>query len=334
MDIFTFLNKAQHEDFFVKHKTICLHGKKEAFPLLFFSTIFNRLKKNNSIAIEKIDAAQEDIASIMARLSSSFLGSTSVYWLGDFSALKPKKQKSLLQFLKTYAGPNSVLFFIDQTVVSTKDFKFSIAVPEKLDRSQCKKLISLLLGAQRCTQGITKICERCMTIGLDDACVLVQYFAVAGKSIDVFADTWLNKIVSPEHSLQALSSCFFAKDVRKFFSLWSNMGGEYSPQFWISFWSDQLWRAFNFIEQSKKQQYLEAKRVSFRLPYKFVNGGWRAVACRELKTAHQFLYDLDYGLKNGGSAIGLELFYENFFAASLSMKEKSQKNHLQKPSNI
>jgi len=315
MDMFSFLNKAQHEDFFFAHKTICLHGKKEAFPLLFFSTIFDRLKKNNDIAIEKLDVAYEDVASIMARLSSSFLGNTSVYWLGNLSVLKPKKQKSLLQFLETYAGPNCVLFFVDQTV-STKHFKFSIPVPEKLDRMHCKKFLSFLhkgVVANR-GQGVTKICAQCATISLDAACILVQYLDVSGQSIDAFTKTWLHKIVSPEHSLQALSSYFFAKDVRRFFSLWSNMGEEYSPQFWISFWSEQLWRAFNFIEQSKKQQYLEAKRVSFRLPYKFVNGGWRAVQLAELKTAHQFLYDLDCALKNGGSAMGLELLYENFFA--------------------
>jgi hypothetical protein len=44
-----------------------------------------------------------------------------------------------------------------------------------------------------------------------------------------------------------------------------------------------------------------------------INRDWSLLKLDELQKAYQFLYTLDYRLKNGGSNAALELFYGMFF---------------------
>jgi hypothetical protein len=141
----------------------------------------------------------------------------------------------------------------------------------------------------------------------------MQYMRLAGRGIDEFLKHWVDKIIAPEHSLLILSSHFFAREKQQFFMLWKSMEQDYAPQFWISFWSEQLWRAYNFVEQSDKRNYSEAKRVSFRLPHNFTQRLWTNASLVELRNAHDFLYSVDGSLKHGGAATSLELLYTNFF---------------------
>jgi len=313
MDIFSFLKNGRSPDFFRLHKTICFSGARDFFPLLFFSIFFTRLKKNGEVPIEIVDCAQENMAALHAKLATSFLGSTTLYWFKNVSQLKPKISKQLVQFLKKYEGPNTVAFFVDETSGFTKkDAQLFVPIPEKIDQKKFIKL-SGFLGNTVSEKIAQTLFKNFSTINLDAACVLLQYAVLTGKNAQSFVDGWLDTLIEPQHSLNALSSLFFEKKPKQFFVLWSKMSQAYSAQFWIAFWSEQLWRAYNFIEQSEKKQFVEARRISFRLPYKFVNGGWRSVQKGQLRSAHQFLYTIDCSLKNGGSAQFLDLFCSTFF---------------------
>jgi len=311
MDFQSFLKTEPHE-LFQRRETICFRGLGQGYPLLFFFELFKHV---GDAQVEVARPAEENSADSFARLSTSFLGQTSFYWLKNISSLKGKKGKQLLTFLKSYQGPHGVAFFIDAvTGGSAKDYSVCIDIPEKIDQKTFVQLADFL-GQTVTAPQVAALFKAVGAISLDTACLLLQYLQVTGRVANDFMKNWLHKIAEPEHSLTALSKSFFTRDARTFFAQWAQMGDAYPPQFWISFWSEQLWRAYNFVEQSRAHNFPEAKRVSFRLPYNFTQRLWRETRLPELRAAHDFLYSVDYSLKNGGAPFSLELFYFNFFTA-------------------
>ncbi|MCK5632575.1 hypothetical protein KAH94_02420 [bacterium] len=313
MDLFTFINNLSSENFLHQYKTICFKGLREKYPLLFFSIFFKQIKKQGMVSVETVKTPQEEPTSIFAKLSTSFLGNTSLYWLKNISEFKPKKSKQILDFLKIYSGPNNAVFFVDESALcKIKDFQLTVLLPEKIDQKAFEAL-AIFFEKSMTKIKSSQIFKKVRAVSLDDACLLMEYAQLSGRSVDDFTATWLNKIVEPEYSLIELSKQFFARDTKKFFSLWSTMSKDYSVQFWTVFWSEQLWRAYNFIEQSNKRQFLEAKRISFRLPFNFTKQLWRYTDKDELRKAHDFIYSVDCSQKNGGASFSLELFYTRFF---------------------
>jgi hypothetical protein len=120
-------------------------------------------------------------------------------------------------------------------------------------------------------------------------------------------------ILGAAPSLSALTEAFFAKDAQRFFSLWSALEKEYPEIFWIIFWSDHVWRAYNVIQFLQEKNFVQAKRMSFRLPYSFINRDWQKNSPSELVQAYQNLYSIDFALKKGSSFTALDLFYVNYF---------------------
>ena len=53
--------------------------------------------------------------------------------------------------------------------------------------------------------------------------------------------------------------------------------------------------------------------MSFRLPFTFLNAGWRQFSYGELMNAHEAIYTDDCHIKNGGAEEMLDLFYAKFF---------------------
>jgi hypothetical protein len=316
MDFFAFLKDCQTPQFFDRYKTICFRVRSDAHPLLFFSYFVSAIKKQVDCPVESVCVLETDSSLVMAKLSTSFLGMVSLYWFKNIAGLKPKKSKELIDFLKSYDGPNSVLFAVDETVAcSAQDFNLTITVPDKIGHKEFIQLFEFFYGQEEKirTQVLQQLLTQVTTVNVDGACLLMQYMRLAGRGSDEFLKHWIDKIIAPEHSLLLLSSHFFARDKQQFFSLWMTMEQDYAPQFWISFWSELLWRAYFFVEQSNKRQYAEAKRVSFRLPHNFTQKLWAQASLIELRNAHDFLYSVDCSLKNGGAATSLELLYTNYF---------------------
>ena len=90
-------------------------------------------------------------------------------------------------------------------------------------------------------------------IPLDTACIVLSYATVVGSGYAQFIQSNLNKIVASDKSLFTLSQHFFAKSPVSFFSLWLEVASDYPEPFWISFWSEQLWRAYYFVKYTKKK---------------------------------------------------------------------------------
>jgi hypothetical protein len=161
---------------------------------------------------------------------------------------------------------------------------------------------------------IRKVFDKNSKLSLDQLCIFVNYAFLLGSRHANFIDDWLEKILVNEHSFFTLSKFFFAFDSKSFYKYWNSLSNEYAPIFWTIYWSEQLYRAFNFLNLRDQGKNLQAKQIAYKLPFSFIQSDWKKTSLNELRQAHQFLYDIDYALKNGASDFSLDLFYAKFFA--------------------
>lgn len=318
MHIAQFFSKVDDAVFFHTQAVICFKGNQEAYPLLFFSLLFKRLK---TMPIISIDCVSEQWPTIQAQLETSFLGQRYIYWLGNISELDEKKKKQLIVYLGHYTGPNCVALFLPAELSIANKQCEEIMVEPLIDQTSFIKLLTFFEknGSVNIQSIVTRVYKENKTIPLDTACLLMHYLELlSANTTDYFISDWLSKIVTPEKSLFTLSAYLFSKKAKLFLQEWSKIGPDYSEQFWVAFWSEQLWRAYHFVEYSRAHQPALAKRIAMRLPFTFMQRDWQNFSVNELRNAHQAIYEIDFALKNGGSAIALDAFYSKFFLGQFS----------------
>ena len=110
--------------------------------------------------------------------------------------------------------------------------------------------------------------------------------------------------------------------MQQFFESWNSMSRDYSDLFWTTFWSEQLFKASAYISLNNGKNFLQAKRIAYRLPFSFIQKDWKMLKVHELAQAHNQLYAIDMNIKNGLNA-HLEHFYLNFM---LLLHESRQNN--------
>jgi len=298
-----------------QHSVIAFKGAN-SYPLLFFSLLCSRFKESGSTMVEIIDVSGQENSHTLAALQTSFLGMPTFYWLKNLSELDEKKRTFWIHYLSSYQGPNTVAFFINEaTSFQVKHDHLEVSISDVIDQQSFINLTSFFcVKTPIASASIKRIFVHHDTIPLDTACLLMQYAIVLGGNMDLFVCQWLDKIVTPERSLFTLSAALFAKKSEPFFKLWSGIHDDYADVFWVAFWSEQLWRAHHFVALSQLKQFEQAKKIGARLPFSFLQRDWKLHKPERLKAAHDAIYAIDCSLKNGGSAISLDLFYSKFFA--------------------
>ena len=287
----------------------CFLGRK--YPLLFFYYVLSFLKKSDN-TVESINCTDVDIASLKAMLSTISFSGAVTYYLENFVGLPVKKQQELLDFLRSYTGPHRVMFFTNNESSSLPGL--SIALPAEMAPRDYYLIRFLVNESLRDKSGFaSELVMRTDQLSLDEACFFAQYEALIGKNSDEFFSQWMIHLVEPTHSLFTLSQHFFSKKNRAFFRQWAHMSELYLSPFWVSFWADQLWRAYVYTDLMQQKKVVEAKKAQYKLPFSFINRDWSAYSLDELRDAHHCLATLDFQLKNGSSDIGLEYFFTQFF---------------------
>lgn len=320
MNIVQFIDKATSSDLFSNN--VLLHFKGSGpYPLLFFSLLIKRLKSISKIPIGAISLETDGIETAKAKLETSFLGQKFVYWLHDINVVKGKKRSKLIDYIQQYNGPNLLAFFSDDSVDLQKNNVIIVNLEESINATVFLKLVTFL--GQPESKSLKIFCKQLFDkhyrLDLDKASVLISYaFLVGRRGYKDFFNKWLDQIIVPEKSLFTLSQYFFQKNQKKFFELWSTINSDYGTPFWVVFWSEQLWRASNYVQQMRNRNLGEAKRVSFRLPFSFMQRNWSDYQPQELNNAHDFIHDIDFSLKNGGSPFALDLFYSKFLNGEFS----------------
>jgi hypothetical protein len=290
---------------------ICFTG--QAYPLLFFSRLRAYLKDKHQCSHPSLSENAIHHLSI-----SSVVTERSFYWVSSFEELTKKEQKELCAFLAHYAGPHTVVLFIPEDLATFIHKNWMIiTIPTVCDKNLFMLLTQWCVGEAKNNKEYDQLravlFKQKNTLSVDDALLLIYYQSVMGKNISLFITQWLPCIINPSTSLFGLSQSLFACDPQ-FWKQWYAVANQFSPQFWITFWSEQLWRASMYISARKEGR--DTKMISAKLPFSFINRDWRAYTCEELSNAHNYIYTLDYNLKQGATDYGFDLFYTKFFLGS------------------
>jgi len=315
MKLFNFLARVYCNKPIFSSPLICFRGQHN-YPLLFFSLLFNRLKKQEYCHIVPIEVDGKKESLIKAQLATRFLGNSVLYWMSNLTGLGRRTQEQWFSYLQEYRGPHTIAFFItEDTLFPFRKDMVTVSIPDNIS---CKEMIILqqLLPnkpSKWSKQFLRQLGTRYEDIPLDLSCLLLHYALLVGKNSDMFFTEWLDNIMPSQTSLFLLSQHFFAKNTHIFFVKWLQAHSEFNLQFWIAFWSEQLWRATLYVDLANSGSYTEAKKIQFKLPFSFIQCDWKRYHVRELQHAHQFLFDVDYHLKNDGSPCSLDLFYSKFF---------------------
>ena len=293
--------------------------KKNNYPLLFFSFLCARLK-STSYELTILDCTQVEFNTIQSQLETSFLGNKIFYWLKDISVLDVAARQHFIDYCASYKGPHQIGFALDVTtsyadhadtlIINLEDKITHDIYAELYQFFYCKPLDTTLF--------LNTLFKRDQALSLDNACRLLHYQMVLGRRFEDFFTGWLERIIIPDKSLFLVSQNLFAKNQKSFLLTWQSVASDYPDEFWIAFWSEQLWQAINFVIAAQKVGAVEAKKSVSRLPFSFMQKDWRSYSVAELTNAHNFLYSIDYRLKNGSGSFGLDLFYSKFLLSQFS----------------
>jgi len=323
MNFLEFLHQAKNKEFWHKRRVLCFIGQD--YPFLFFNQLFDFLEHESVLPAEHKNLIINitDKIKLVGALQQSFLGQKTFYWLGELKVGKTdKKGLDFCNFLLEYKGPNFITFYLNDEKLPTK---FSSAlkkvdyvqVEEGLDKLGFQSLVKFFdqkLVAKKLSLA-KKIITNNSDLSLDGSCMLMQYLDLINiKAADDFSDYLSAVLVDEQSSLHMLSQYFFAKQPASFFKIWSQVYSDYPEMFWISFWSEQIWRAFHVVKYLKKKDFVKARSMTFRLPFMFIKRDWKNFSLNRLANYFQFLYNIDYAVKNGSAFCSLDLFYFNHFS--------------------
>lgn len=285
----------------------------QSYPVLFFSYIATAFNKKQPGMLTLIDPEIQEDSQIRAQLQTSFLGMQRMFWFGSSSSLESSASKEWARFLDNYSGPNTVLFYREEN--QSKAHALELALPQQVDKKMFQAIVSLTgLPAHSGVEEFSKtLFERVQSVSLEHACLLAQYAGLMGAKNSDFFDDWFDRIAVADSSLFTLSQYFFAQDAKSFFVFWAKIHSVYGEPFWITYFSEQLFRAHAFVTYMRQGNRAQAQRVSYKLPFSFMQRDWKKYQPEMLKRAHDELYHLDYQFKNGGTPYALDLFYSRFF---------------------
>jgi hypothetical protein len=321
MKLIEFLNQSKQKEFWHGSSVVCFKG--ESYYFLFFSALFDFLGKKELLPATRKNIFITDIdkSKLFASLQQSFLGQTYFYWLGEYTvSSKDKNKLQMLDFLVKYKGPHNIAFFLNTEKLTIKNLSLYkkvdfIEVENKVDKDLFQvflKFFEYKISSKKL--GLIRKLLQTSAVSLDQVCILLQYLGLINdKMVDGFSQ-YLSSIISKEQpSLFLLSQHFFQRQAEPFFGIWSKLYKDYPDMFWISFWSEQIWKAYNVVKFLREKNFTQARSMSFRLPFTFINRDWKNFSLNELAKLYQFLYNIDFAIKTGSNFDSLDLFYFNHF---------------------
>lgn len=311
MQILDFLSSLKNAE--LQPGVVCFSHK--TYPALFLFHFQRAVRATTTV--QTVDTVNLSFAEIQTQCSMSFLGMHHTLWLGNLNELEAKKQQQLLHYCATYTGPHTLWFFYAGEFPNNTERAF-VQLPQTITLSEYQALCELWYPHLARSVGNLKQLFVQDAIDLEFAVMMMQYHLVVGKQVDMFIEQWASKLNPSEQSLFTLTTHFFGKQATPFFRLWKTIEPEYPAVFWSTFWSEQLFRAACVIEAMKTNNIAQAKKLAYRLPFSFMQKDYKRLTINELQLAHQFMYDYDVHVKNGGTPEFLDIMFGSFFTSANS----------------
>jgi len=293
---------------------LCFQGAEE-YPLLFFTLLY-KAYAHHGTPIHSIDAVTTEWPLLEGSITTSFLGQSLVYHIKGIHLLDAKKIKKIISFLASYQGPHALILWLPDSISVAELANSMVRMPEKIDQP-LMVVLAQALGFHRLVSAqrfLKMIATKSTTLSLETVCLLFAYGMVLGNDISHFNEQWLDHLLDTPPSLFTLSQHFFERNATAFGIVWHRLKDRYQAPFWVSYWSDQLFKAACFVQYKKADNAAAMKKIGFRLPFSFLSHGAKNYTYQELMRAHQALYLYDHRFKNGADPEMIELFYAQFFS--------------------
>jgi hypothetical protein len=245
----------------------------------------------------------------------AFLGVTYCYYIRGINELSESEKKEWLLFLNNYQGPHTlVIVLLDDSLIPSASESF--VLPEMV-RINDLLFLADILHKQVKKSLIIELMQKVLPFQneytFNFGMTIMLYIRVMSLSmINAFCDQYMPSLLVHDNSLFHLAEAFFSKD-QSFFKKWHYFFSHYSIQFWISFWHEQLFRAIMFSFYKKTNAHDLAKKVSFRLPFSIINGGWKKLHINKLQKTHSVFFHFDCNIKNGVSETNIHTILNNAF---------------------
>lgn len=326
MNFIEFLELATQENFWLNNFVFCFKGKQ--YPILFFNNLFQVLYKQKFINEKPrfLQISSLDLSDIFHSLSTSFLGSAYFYNLGEVGLKSDKKTKEILNFIKSYEGPNKISLFLNEDITLESKNTFPVInLDEEINNKSFVLLAKFLKRDQLLHKSnlIKKMFDNIKTLSLDNCCIMFEYLDLANSNNIKDFEKLISILFESKEPLHNLSKTFFSKSGAECFKCWIKIKDDYPPIFWVMYWSEQLWQGFNVINFLEKGKLIEAKKIGYRLPFNFFNQLWKLCNKQELINAHSFIYLADFKLKRGSILEFFELFLSKYFSGEFMKNNKS-----------
>jgi len=303
-------------DLLEKSDTSVIVFQGTSYSHIFFMQFLSSIQSELTLELKTIDIQSGDFL-FKSQLETSFLGMNCNYWLGNTSTLKPKQKDQIINYLISYSGPHKVMVFVDaKTEIKRSDNMTVVTIKDKYFFDDAKKLWADqdIKNSQKTAVFIRQIYKIKNSFTLDELFLLKNYQDLVTANSKEFYESWVTRLVVPDTSLFTLSQLLFEKKEKPFFQLWLQIKSLYSEMFWVSFWSDQFYRAYFFIAFTQEENFLAVKQVSYGLSFSFMKQSYKKYNLNELKLVHSALYAIDTALKNGGNSYQIDQLYVDFFA--------------------
>ncbi len=303
MDFKVFLKKARDESFWKESYVFCFQGSE--YPYSFFYELLRLLEDQKLLPspLEKLSGTALDSNQLAQRLNQSLLGQYSFYWLGSLDQERPKTKEKMLDFLSSYVGQNRVAFFVsDQAKIPRTQNVVRVLINQKISFSEFKELVSFFsntISPEKLLL-VKRFFSKMNVIPFHVAYSFLRYLELINTRLVEQLFSYLSdNLLGMEPSLFQLSEYFFSLKPRSFFKLWSCISSNYPDMFWLAYWSEQLWRAYHVGIFLKNNEFAQAKKMSFRLPYGYLKKDWKRVNGRHLINLFEQLYSIDFARKKG-----------------------------------
>lgn len=248
----------------------------------------------------------------------SMFSQPSLYRCAELALPLNKQQQGMLDEIAKYATESSTVRAIIP-LVGTKQLPAipSIIVPTSLAKPEALQMVETVVGAdakQRVVYLISQAFNATSTLSTEAIFSLIMYGQVLGSRIvPEFLHQRLATLDVGQASLFDLSTAFFARDRVKFMNLYAKLEDQYPVQFWISWWSDQLFRAHGVIVAKKRKDTAALSSISAKLPFSFIERDYRLHDESKIVQFLHLLYEIDAGIKSGTSESSLAYWYLQWF---------------------
>ncbi len=311
MNFETFLKESKSKSFWNKKELLCFVGKM--YPLLFFTKLFEFIVKEQ-VCDKPINVAwqEKDRVELYSLLQQSFLGERSILFLGE---LLYKKEDSFFKDVISYNGDNKLIFFVnDEISLKGLDKEHIVILDDIINPKLFTRLLTFFNKENlvKKTVLIDNIFSRSQSLSLEAACRIFDYLELVNVQSAAKFKQYIALLIYPDKSFFTLSNYFFSRN-KQFFKLWEELADDFGPLFWISYWSEQIWKAHHVCKYMKQNNIVQAKKMSLGLPFSFTKGYWQDFSQQELINEYSFLYRSDCALKLGSTFPLLDLFYSKHF---------------------